>query len=194
MLLFLFRRGSGLSAGQGTSAARLLDSALATHGQAARNTLQLRLLEGEQLQDALAGLAWLRRLPEVDTRRVAVAGHSFGSSLTLLITERDSALCAAVAFSGSAGSWDKSPDLRRRLLRAVEHATAPVFFIQAANDYSIAPASALSAAMARRGKPRRVRIYPPSGTTAEEGHAFVYREVSTWEADVFAFLDEYLRR
>lgn len=194
VLLFVFRRGSGLSADQGTSAADLMDRELAANGQEARNKLQLDLLETDQLSDALAGLAFLRALPDVDTRRVAVAGHSFGGSLTLLVAERDSTLRAAVVFSGSAGSWERSPQLRARLLAAVGRTTAPVFFIQSANDYSVAPAEALSAEMARLGKPHRAKIYPPVGQTADEGHDFVYLGVATWESDVFAFLEERMHR
>ena len=57
VLLFLYRRGSGLSADQGTSAIDLMDRELANHGQDARNKLQLELLRTDQLTDALAGLA-----------------------------------------------------------------------------------------------------------------------------------------
>ena len=130
VLLFVYRRGSGLSADQGTSAVDLMDRELATHGQDARNKLQLELLQTDQLSDALAGLAFLRALPEVDTHRVAVAGHSFGASLTLLIAERDSALRAAIAFSGSTASWEHSPQLRARLIAAVGRTTVPIFFIE----------------------------------------------------------------
>ncbi len=194
VLLFLFRRGSGLSADQGTSAADLLERELSAHGQEARNELQLRLLEGDQMKDALAGLGFLRALPEVDVRHVAVAGQSFGASLTLLMAERDKAVRAAVAFSGSAESWERSPQLRTRLLAAVGRTTAPIFFIQAANDYSVAPAKALSAEMARLGKPHRVAFYAPVGETAAEGHDFAFTRVNAWEADVFAFLERYVRR
>lgn len=193
VLLFVYRRGSGPSADQGTSAIDLMDRELAAHGWEARNTLQLELLQTDQLDDALAGLAFLRALPEVDTHRIVVAGHSFGASLTLLIAERDRALRAAIAFSGSAGSWEHSPQLRARLLAAVGHTTVPIFFIQAENDYSLAPAKALSAEMERLGKPYRVKIYPPVGQTADDGHAFVFLRVGAWEPDVFDFLDERMR-
>ena len=194
VFLFVFRRGSGLSADQGTSAADLMDRELAAHGPEARNRLQLRLLETDQLSDTVAGLAFLRALPEVDTRRIAVAGHSFGGSLTLLMVERDSALGAAIIFGGATGSWERSPGLRARLLAAAGRTTAPVFFIQAANDYSVAPAKVLSAEMVRLGKPHRGKIYPAVGHTAAEGHDFVYLGVDTWEPDVFSFLDERMRR
>jgi dienelactone hydrolase len=194
LFLFVFRRGSGLSADQGTSASDLMEAELAANGQEARNSLQLRLLETDELNDVRASLEFLRALPEVDRRRVALAGHSFGASLTLLMAERDTTTRAVVVFSGSAGSWEFSPQLRARLLAAVGRTTAPVFFIQAANDYSVAPAEALSAEMARLGKPYRVRIYPPVGATPEEGHDFLYRRVGMWESDVFDFLDGYMQR
>lgn len=194
LLLFVFRRGSGLSADQGTSAADLMDRELAAHGQEARNKLQMRLLEADPLSDALAGLAFLRALPEVDRLRVAVAGHSFGGSLTLLMAERDNTLRAAVVFSGSAGSWEHSPQLRARLLAAIGRTTVPVFFLQAANDYSVAPAKALAAEMKRLGKTDHVKVYPAVGQTAAEGHDFAFLNVGAWEGDVFSFLEECMRR
>jgi hypothetical protein len=33
-----------------------------------------------------------------------------------------------------------------------------------------------------------------AGVTADGGHWFVYLDVATWEPDVFAFLEEYMRR
>jgi len=59
LFLYLFRRGDGLSAGQGVPSADRMDSAAAA-GQVARNDLQLRLMEGDELNDVLAGLAFLR--------------------------------------------------------------------------------------------------------------------------------------
>jgi dienelactone hydrolase len=128
-----------LSADQGANAIDLLNSEFSAHGQQARNTLQLRLLENRDMSDAVAGLAFERALPEVDASKVAVVGHSFGGSLTLLLAEREPGLAAVVIFSGAGYSWDRSPELRARLLTAVTHIRAPVFFIHAANDYSVAP-------------------------------------------------------
>lgn len=192
VFLFLFRRGAGLSASQGVSTADQLDRALEADGPEARNRLRLQLLETDELSDALAGLAFLRALPEVDSRRVAIAGHSFGGSLTLLLAERDSSVTAAVVFAGAAAGWETSPELRARLITAVDATTVPIFFIHAANDYSVAPGKALAAEMARLGRPHRVKIYPPFGTTGSDGHNIVELSVATWEDDVFAFLGDRL--
>jgi acetyl esterase/lipase len=79
-------------------------------------------------------------------------------------------------------------------LRPVPRIAAPIFFIHAANDYLLVAGKALDARLGQLGKPHRLKIYPPVGHTAEEGHGFVYLGVSSWEPDVFAFLDEHMRR
>ena len=194
VLLFLFRHGVGPSAGQGTSAIDLMNNEFAAHGPDARNALQLRLLENRELTDANAGLAFLRGLPEVDARQVAIVGCSFGGSLTLIQAEREPGLKALVIFSGAGYSWDRSGELRARLLAAAAKIRAPAFFIHAANDYSVNPGKALDARLRQLGKPHQLKIYPPIGRTPDDGHDFPLLGVSIWEPDVFAFLDHYLRR
>ena len=193
LFLYLFRRGAGLSAGQGTASGDLMDAEAVRHGQEGRSRIQLQLLQVDEMADVVAGLSFLRALPVADPRRVGVVGHSFGGSLTLLIAEHDPTLRAAVDFGGAAGSWERSAPLRERLITAVDVSKVPTFFIHAANDYSISPGLELGKEMERLGKPHRVKIYPAAGTSADDGHRFVYLGVATWEADVFEFLDEYMR-
>jgi dienelactone hydrolase len=192
VILYLFRRGAGLSADQGIDSETLMNRAMAEYGQAKRNEVQLQLLEAE-LADVLAGLAVLRARPDVDTARIAMVGYSFGGQLTLLGAGRHGIRVAAV-FGTAAGSWAGSSKLRDRLLAAVRRTTAPVFFIHAANDYSIAPGKALDTEMARAGRLHRLKIYSAVGSTPRDGHDFIHQRVSSWEADVFAFLDEHTRQ
>jgi carboxymethylenebutenolidase len=194
VLLYLFRRGVGLSAGLGKNAAELMIEAAAAHGQNARNALQMTLLEGREMADVLAGLSFLRGLGEVDPKNVAVLGHSFGGSLTVLLAERDPSLRAAVIFSGAGYSWDRSPELRERLLEAIRRTSVPLFFIHAENDYSTNAGRALDAELTRLGKSHRLKIYPPVGRTADDGHEFANNSVAVWAPDVFAFLDSYMRK
>jgi dienelactone hydrolase len=193
VLLYLFRRGVGPSTAAGKNAFDLLTEAGASKSQDARNALQMQLLEGREMPDALAALAVLRKLADVDPRRIALVGHSFGGSLTVLMAEREASLRAAVIFSGAGYSWDRSPELRSRLLQAVDHTSVPMFFLHAANDYSTNPGKALDAVLARQGKAHRLRIYPPVGKTPDDGHDFPNNSVAAWEPDVFAFLDRYMR-
>jgi dienelactone hydrolase len=194
VFLYLFRRGVGLSADQGANAFDLMNQQAAAHGQEARNALQMKLLENGDMTDALAGLEFLRAQPDVDVSKVAVIGDSFGGSLTLLLAEREPKLRAVVIFAGAGYSWDRSPPLRKRLFSAVDRIQEPIFFIHAANDYSLGLGKELDARRAQSGKPHRLKIYPPIGKTADDGHGFLYLGVSIWEPDVFGFLDENVRR
>jgi dienelactone hydrolase len=192
--VFLFRRGVGPSTGQGESAVDAMDREFAAHGESARNALQMELLEGRELADARAALAFVRRLPDVDARRVAIVGHSFGGSLSVLVAEREPTLRAAVLFSTAGYSWDHSPELRARLLDAARRTVIPFFFLHAENDYSTKSGKALDAELGKLGKRHRLKIYPPVGRTPDDGHDFPLNSVATWEPDVFAFLDPYMRK
>jgi carboxymethylenebutenolidase len=194
VFLYLFRRGVGLSSDQGANAVELMESESAAHGQRARNAIQMQLLEGREMADTESALKFLRALPYVDASDVAAVGHSFGGSLTVLLAERDSKLRAVVVFSGAGYSFDRSPELRTRLLGAIDRIASPVFFIHAENDYSLSSGKALDARREQIGKPHRLKIYPPIGETVDDGHDFLHLGVKIWEPDVFAFLDENMHR
>jgi dienelactone hydrolase len=192
VFLYLFRRGAGLSASQGTDSVELMNRALAEKGQDGRNHIQLQLLDAE-LTDVLAGLSFLRSRADVDATRIACVGHSFGGSLALLLGAREPQLKAIVLFGAATGNWNDSPPLQSRLLAAAR-GNVPVLFAYTANDYTTAPAKVLSAEMTRLGRPNRVEIYPPVGKTAAEGHDFIHTAVSMWEPGVFAFLEEHTQK
>src|SRR5262249_16312048 len=84
-------------------------------------------------------------------------------------------------------------ELRDRLLTAADKATAPIMLIQAANDYSTAPGYALAKELQRLHKPHLLKVYPPIGKTAEDGHGFLYLAMPQWEEGVFRFLGEHLK-
>ena len=79
------RRGHGDSEGP-----YIMDQLRRAEGHGAP-ALVVRLMDGEQLNDQLAGLAYVRGLPYVDSRRLVVAGCSFGGIQTLLAAERSGA-------------------------------------------------------------------------------------------------------
>jgi carboxymethylenebutenolidase len=191
--LYLFRRGYGLSADQGEYMWDVLDREEEARGEGARKRLQFTLLTTDHLDDATAGLKFVKRLPGVDARRIAVAGHSFGGVLALLSAERDKDVRAAVTFGAAAQQWDGSPDLQQRMLAAARNLETPLFVTHAANDYSIAPGQTLSAELTRLKRPHELKIYPAVGETPRDGHQAVYTDITTWEADVFRFLDASLR-
>ncbi|HEX3250155.1 MAG TPA: alpha/beta fold hydrolase [Pyrinomonadaceae bacterium] len=194
IFLALFRRGQGLSSDQGEESSVLWTRERATKGDDAANRLQLQLLEGEELDAQRNALAVLRSLRGVDPHRVAIIGHSFGGSLSLVHAAEDSQIRAVVIFGGAAASWVRSPNLRERLTAAVRKISAPVFFIYAANDYSTVPGEVLSSEMEAQNKVHLLKIYPAFGKTQGEGHSIIYLSMQTWEHDVFEFLGEHTAR
>lgn len=184
----LFRRGTGLSKGQGENSADMMANAFITKGQEERNKIQLQHLQGDDLKDMISGLSYLRKRKDIDTNRIAVLGHSFGGSLALLTTEQDPGIKATVVFGTAGYSWNLSPPLRMVMLEAVKNIHAPVFMAYAQNDYSLDPGYALDSVMTQLGKPHELKIYPPFGNSSTEGHNFLFLSLATCEADIFRFL------
>jgi carboxymethylenebutenolidase len=190
--LYPFRRGQGLSADQAPFMRELLQQEEAAKGKAASQHLRFVLLTTEQLDDVLAALDFLKNSPGVDRHRIAVSGHSFGGELALLAAEQDPSVRAAVTFGAAADSWERSAELRAKLVDAVSKTRAAILLIQAENDYSTAPSQALRSELERLHKPYLVKIYPPVGWTYRSGHNMLYEDIPRWEDDVFQFLDKYL--
>jgi dipeptidyl aminopeptidase/acylaminoacyl peptidase len=145
------------------------------------------------LEDQLAALSYLKQLSYVDPNRLAVAGCSYGGIQTVLAVEANAeqklGLRAAIDFAGGAMSW-RSASLRERMVRAVRKASIPILFIQAENDYDLAPSRTLAGELERLGKPHKLLIFPPYGNTREAGHGvFCTRGGNVWGAEVFSFLD-----
>lgn len=189
--LYLFRRGQGPSADQAPFMQEVLQHEEKTKGKSARQHLQFVLLTTVQIEDVIAALHFLETAPRVDSKRIAVAGHSFGGQLTLLLAEQDETIRAAVTFAAAAGSWQQSPELRERLLTVVDSTSVPIMLIHAANDYDTTPGTALAAELDRLHKPHVLKIYPRVGQTTDDGHNLLYLAVPQWEADVFTFLDRF---
>lgn len=188
-----WRRGQGLSASAGPYIGDEIEAATKKGGTAAGAATMIRLLEGDHLNDQLAGLRWLRTQNFVDAKRIAVGGHSFGGIETVLGAEREP-YCAAIDASGGAQSWAEAPELQTVMLRAVRHARAPIFFLQAENDYDLSPSQTLSAAMKEVGKTYEMKIYPAFGGSAQEGHSFSYSGIAVWGSDALRFLEKHCQQ
>ena len=192
--LVLFRRGVGLSKGQGQNSADLIESAFKKNGQEGRNAVQLQQLQNSQTQDMLAGITYLRRRKDTDGSRIVIMGHSFGGSLALLVAQHEPHLKAVVVFSPAGYSWNTSPLLRAKLITAVKNIKAPILIIHAQNDYSTRPGVYLDSVLTQLHKPHLLEIYPSFGNSAEEGHNLIFLNPKIWEHDVFRFLAENLER
>jgi carboxymethylenebutenolidase len=181
--------------GHGDSEGPYMQNQLQSERGGWRNQLQVKLLEGEQLDDQLAGLAYLKGLPYVDQRRLAVAGCSYGGIQTLLAAERGAGYKAAVAISPAALSWNGNPQLQERLIKAARETEIPVFLIQPPKDASLEPSRVLGREFRQLGKPYIGKIYPEDIPEDLQTHCFggIRRGSRIWAHDVLAFLAEALR-
>jgi carboxymethylenebutenolidase len=177
------RRGQGRSPGD-----YIQDLvAQAPPGDRARRMVELQQAE---VDDVIAALNYLRSRPFVDPARIAISGCSYGGIQTLLAGERDLGVKALVPFAPGAMSWEQNVLLQDRLVRAVDLARAPVFLIQAENDYSLAPSRVLNKEANKRKKDFQSKIYPPFGSTHQDGHwGFCSSATDVWGNDVLAFLE-----
>ena len=132
---------------------------------------------------------WLKAQPEVDASRIVVSGCSFGGIQTLLTAEKGLGARAFIAFAPAAQSWGNGA-LDQRLENAVRDAKAPVFILQAKNDYSLQPAEVLGKIAKARGG--QAIIYPAFGNGPQEGHwAFATTDagIAVWGKDVLHFIE-----
>lgn len=182
-----YRRGQGLSIGAGPYIRDEIAAARASGGHGHVQARLAKLLATDQMDDQMAAYSWLSRQPFVDRQRIAVMGNSFGGIIALMSAER-LLVCGAVDAAGAAESWDDSPALQELMIRAATESKAPILLLQAKNDHSLAPSRTIHAAMLRAGKPSELRLYPPFGHNAREGHAFSYKGVGIWANDVHSFL------
>jgi carboxymethylenebutenolidase len=152
-------------------------------------------LHEEYNRDVVAAVDWLKGQPFVNQQYLVMSGCSYGGIQTLLTAEKGLGIRAFVPFAPAAMSW-RNTELRERLREAVLDARAPLFLIQAQNDYSLGPSEALGPMIKRKGLPNQARIYPPYGTTAPEGHwDFATKEggIAIWGADVLDFFHTVIR-
>jgi carboxymethylenebutenolidase len=118
------------------------------------------------------------------------SGCSYGGIQTLLTGERVLDVKALVPFAPGAMSWEGNPPLQERLRRAVDQAKAPIFLLQAENDYSLAPSHDLSKAANKKHIDFQSKIYPAVGNSHQDGHwKFCTAASDVWGNDVLAFLE-----
>jgi carboxymethylenebutenolidase len=181
------RRGQGRSPGE-----YIQDLiAQAPPGERARRMVELQQAE---VDDVIAGLNYLRSQSFVDPAHVVISGCSYGGIQTLLAGERDLHAMALVPFAPGAMSWEQNVPLQDRLIRAIDLAKAPVFVIQAENDYSLAPSRTLSKEANKKKKDFQSKVYPSFGSSHQDGHwGFCSSATDVWGSDVLAFLEAQMK-
>ena len=142
--------------------------------------------------DVVAALAFVSTLPAVDADHIGVMGSSFGGTVTLLAAAKAEGLRCAVEFAGAAMNWERTPGLRKLMLEAARGLKCPIFFLQADNDYSVAPTRELAAALRNTGQVFEAEVFPAFGLSHDEGHLFERAGAVIWAPRVRGFLERWL--
>jgi dienelactone hydrolase len=156
---------------------------------------QLLMLHEQANNDVVAAYRWIAAQPFVDSKRIVVAGGSFGGIQTLLTAERDVTehlgVKCFVAMAPAAQSW-KNPNWAGKLGSAVDTARASIFILQARNDYDLGPSEQLGPRLVAKGFPNRYKIFPPHGDPHDhaQGHAGFYTDPAAWGDDMRSFLHD----
>jgi len=179
--------------GQGRSPGNYIQDLIAAAPPSQR-AIRMIELQDEQVSDVVAALGFLKTQSFVDPRRIAISGCSYGGIQTLLAGERNLGVLALIPFAPGAMSWGRNPEVSVRLRRAVDQAKAPVFLLQAENDYSIEPSRVLTKEASKHGKDFRSHVYAAFGSTHQHGHwGFCSTATDVWGNDVLAFLEQRMK-
>jgi dienelactone hydrolase len=179
--------------GQGRSPGPYIMDQLRTAGSEVQRSVMLVRLHEAQLEDQLAALAHLSAQPFVNRGRIAVIGFSFGGIQTMLAAERGPGYRVAVNCSGAAQVWRANSNMRDRLTAAARGSKIPVFFLQAQNDYDLTPNEVLAAEVKAAGRAVEAKVYPPHGSSTQDGHDFCVLGVATWGPDAPRFIEAHAR-
>ena len=151
-------------------------------------------------EDVVAALQWLKQQSYVDAKRIVVAGGSYGGIQTLLTAGRDGkeklgVLCF-IAMSPAAMSWGNGQLWGPALTQVIQSSTAPIFLLQAENDFNLGPSEVLGPVVDAKGAPSRHKIFPPhvvAGMAPDDhraGHGKFFGDTSAWQDDVLKYLKD----
>lgn len=186
------RRGEGGS--QGESIEDELAEERSRNGDAAAQALFAQLMSTEQLDDQLAGLAYLKGQAFVDRDHIAVMGCEDGGIQAIFGAASHASYRSAVAISLASEDWTGNPPLRDALIAAAGQIGIPVMLIHPSADITKEPGTMLAAEFERQNKPYRLSLHKPVGTPAEQTVCFGGPSgVEAWQSEVLTFLRDVMQ-
>lgn len=186
------RRGQGGSDGE--SIEDEVQEERERNGDDAAQELFAKLMATEQLDDQLAGLAYLQSQAFVDRERIGVMGCGDGGVQAILGAAANRGYKAAVAISPASENWAANLPLQTQLLQAIASINMPVYMMHPSQDVNKDPGRTLAKEFDRLGKINRLKIYSPFGTPEQQTTCFGGPVgVEIWKPEALTFLGQVLR-
>ncbi|HTH36918.1 MAG TPA: hypothetical protein VL572_03090 [Pyrinomonadaceae bacterium] len=169
----------------------------------------------QQVEDVADQIRYIKEHPAIgknatgklaDTKRISLAGHSFGGSLVVFANAELKDHNVAISISGAELSWNNNPNWKTELSAAMNKAQQrPIYFLQPANARTLAPSEVLYGIAVERKYRAQTKIFPaapcfkdPCDTSEEpefrQVHStFVRRrdQVELWAPSVIEFIKRY---
>jgi dienelactone hydrolase len=168
----------------------------------------------EETSDLVEAIDWVRdpaqlnaQMPvgiRVDSKKLALMGHSYGAQVTLFANEADHGQQCAVAFSAGGESWAANAYTRDGLLHAAAEAKRAVYALQPYDEEDTRPQASIAWEMSNkgptplRGKRHQAAIFPEVCPTANPARPdsgphwrFAHHCTGQWGKSVLAFLELY---
>ncbi|HEY2576623.1 MAG TPA: hypothetical protein VGI74_09980 [Streptosporangiaceae bacterium] len=141
-----------------------------------------------ELADVLAAVGYARMQDWGKGCPIICSGYSLGAILTILALRESDELAAGVAFALGAITWDSSARMRDQIATGAASVDKPVMLIQAANDYSTAPARHIGPILQKNNSLSRSLLMGAYGDTPDDGHVVSALGADDWYPDVREFL------
>jgi dienelactone hydrolase len=181
------RRGQGES--EGESIEDEIAEERSRSGDEAALELFAKLMNTEQLDDQLAGLAYLKSQPFVDQKHIAVMGCEDGAVQALFGAASKADYGSAVAISLASQDWTSNAPLQNELIAAVSRINIPVLLLHPSQDITKDPGITLNNEFQRLNKHAVLKIFSPFGTPQEQTPCFGGPAgVEIWKADALTFI------
>lgn len=169
----------------------------------------------QQVADVADQLSYIKTLPAVgknangklaDSKRIAIAGHSYGGSLMVFANAELKNHNVAINISGAELSWNSNPHWKSVLSATMNDVQQrPIYFLQPKNGVSLMPTKTLFGIAVDREYRSQAAIFPPApcfkdpcdtseDSEAKQAHSTFVKnkeQVELWGPSVVEFINRY---
>jgi len=121
-----------------------------------------------QVEDVKEAIDFVKERSDVDPKRIAIVGHSFGGIVSMFANERKLGQKAVVNFAGGSQSWEQSEVTVAELMKSARNAVSPVYYFAPLNDASIEPTLRLAYEAGTHCRQFQSALFPAVDVTGDD--------------------------